>query len=182
MTGPADGMSSSPFRCPSWNTQTVMPSAAATDSRNPSTALSGTSSERNATASRASASTTIRPTNSGSASASLPDTSIAAAVAPATYSVPPFAMTAALCSRSRSTSSLVSRSSGPVRGTTGTATVLPSALATGRPTAATPGSAESVACSSARAGSRRSAGIPAASTTATRVALKPGPKPSLSRS
>ncbi len=94
------------------------------ESRKPATAFSGTRIDRKASASSTSAMPTITATNGGSASLSLAETSMFAAVVPVTsIRAPVSARRASRWSRMSVTSCRVSAWSGPVLGTTGTSAV-----------------------------------------------------------
>ena len=114
---------------PHWNTAVVAPNEAAMVSRNPSTAVTGTRIDRNAT----SRSTIARPTTmsrkSGNASASFSVMSMFAAAAPVTQSCVPVASSrSGRASRRACTSSAVSSESGaPVGMTMTSAASAPSA-------------------------------------------------------
>ncbi len=150
-------------------------------SRKPSTALSGTSTERKASASSTSAMPTITATNGGRAWPSLVETSMLAAVVPVTAMSAPVAdFNSARRSRISLTSVLVSGWSGPVCGMTGTRAVRPSSSSCGGSSVRTPFRVCSSPATACTACSGR--GAPWASTTTTSGALKPGPKPSLTRS
>lgn len=144
------------------------------DSRFITAAFSGTTMERNTSISSRNDTTMIAAMNTGSVSASWRVRSSVMAVRPDTATL------SGTTSRMRSRVSEVAASAGAVAGSVGRTTVSPAAEIWGSPTDAMPGS-------SARR--RDSSGMPSASTpglrrsaTISSGALKPGPKPSASRS
>jgi len=73
---------------PDWKTATTAPSVAAMESREPSAALIGTTTERKTISSRSSASPTTSATNGSNDELSRSDTSIITAVRPVTETCP----------------------------------------------------------------------------------------------
>src|SRR5262245_23799419 len=136
---------------PHWNTATIAPYAAPTDSRFMTAAVSGTSTEWNTSINSRNDSSTTAPMNQGSRAAIWSPMSMYSAVSPPTKAFAPVVPSAAGRTSSRNvvTSDAVCALSGAVVGNTTTTATSPAGLNCAGSTLSTPGvraSAVTTAC------------------------------------
>src|ERR1700761_9774287 len=139
-TGPVAGTPSRPASQPHWKTATVAPKLAATDSRKPTAALTGTRNDRNTIMSRSSESPTTTAAKGASAEDSFAETSTLIAVVPVTATLAPVACSIAPAwPRISVTRLAVALAEGAVAGTTWISAAVPAPSSCGAVTVVTPG-------------------------------------------
>ncbi len=138
--GPVFETPTSPSNQPHWKTATTVPKLAATDSRNPIAAFTGTISDRNTASNSSSDRPTTMMPNGTSAELSFSATSTPTAVLPVTeICAPVLALIAAASSRMSRTTVCVWVAAGAVDGTAWISAALLSALTRAADTDTTPG-------------------------------------------